>query len=150
MPSQYITYMIIFTLGLSMVIITNNMFQTISDQFRLNVAEIELTQILELIQMQIQQTMLFYSDSNQTIEQQFELPPQIGQRYKYSIEITNSTRNQIILYGVSSNNDIYKSVSFSLGEKYIIRITDSSFESTNLILKLLIEKNVNEITITIS
>ena len=109
-----------------------------------------MTQILELIQLQIQQTMLFYSNSNQTIEQQFELPPLLGQGYKYSIEISTSTRNQILLSGVTGNNDISKTVSFSVGEKYIVRTSDSSFDSTNLILTLRIKMNVNEITITIS
>ena len=61
MASQYITFMIIFTLGLSLVIITNGMFSTLSDQFRENIAQVELDTILDQIQLQIQQSLLIHS-----------------------------------------------------------------------------------------
>ena len=74
MASQYITFMIIFTLGLSMVIITNGMFTSLSEQFRENFADLELKEILEQIQLQIRQSTLIHPENTQTILQQMEFP----------------------------------------------------------------------------
>ena len=126
------------------------MFMTLSDQFQLNIAEVEMSQILDRIQMQILQALLLHTDLNQTIEQQLELPTLVGQRFRYSIEIYNSTDNQIILHGFSSNEKINQITSFSVGAKYIIEISESSFQSISSLLSLNIEKNANKIVITIS
>lgn len=150
MASQYITFMIIFVLGLNLVIITNSMFMILSDQFQQNIAEVEMSQILDLIQMQILQSLLLPTDLNQTIEQQLELPTLVGQRFRYSIEIYNSTDNQIILHGFSSNEKIDQMITFSVGAKYSIEISESSFQSVNSLLSLNIEKKANKIVITIS
>ena len=85
MASQYITFMIIFTLGLSMVIITNNMFATLSDQFQENVAQIELETILDKIKIQLQQNLLLHPEEEQIISQQFEFPSSLGHRFRYLI-----------------------------------------------------------------
>ncbi|MFX1504824.1 MAG: hypothetical protein ACFFDC_01805 [Promethearchaeota archaeon] len=150
MASQYITFMIIFILGLNLVIITNVMFLTLSDQFRQNIAKIEMDNILNLIQKQIQQTLLLPTDNNHIIEQQLELPTLIGDMSPYSIEIYNSTDNQIVLHGFSSNGDIDQIITFSVPPKYIITTSDSVFESINSLLTLNIEKNGEFIVITIS
>ncbi|MFX1538425.1 MAG: hypothetical protein ACFFDI_29895 [Promethearchaeota archaeon] len=150
MASQYITFMIIFILGLNLVIITNVMFLALSDQFRQNIAEVEMTRILNLIQRQIQQTILLPTDRNQMIEQQLELPTLIGDMSPYTIEISNSTDNQIILHGYSSNGDVNQMITFSLAPKYIIETSESVFESVNSILTLNIEKDGDNIIITIS
>ncbi|MFW9906786.1 MAG: hypothetical protein ACFFFH_20950 [Candidatus Thorarchaeota archaeon] len=150
MASQYITFMIIFILGLNLVIITNVMFLTLSDQFRQNIAEVEMDNILNLIQRQIQQTILLPTDNNHMIEQQLELPTLIGEKSPYTIEIYNSTDNQIILHGFSSNGDINQIVIFSVAPKYIITTSESVFESVNSLLNLNIEKNGEFIIITIS
>lgn len=149
MASQYITFMIIFILGLSMVLITNSMFSTLSDQFRENIAEVELSQILDLIQTQILQSLLLPMDSNQTIDQQLELPVLLGQKFQYYIEIYNSTDNQIILHGFSTDEKINQITTFSMGAKYLIKVSESSFQSINMLLTLHIEKNANEVVITI-
>lgn len=149
MASQYITFMIIFVLGLNLVIITNSMFLTLSDQFRQNIAELEMTHILDLIQRQIQQTLLLSTDNNQMIEQQLELPTLIGEMSPYSIEIYNSNDNQIILHGFSLNGDINQMKTFPVAPKYSIETSESVFESVNSLLTLHIEKNGNEIVITI-
>lgn len=142
--------MIIFILGLNLVIITNFMFLTLSDQFRQNIAEVEMTRILNLIQRQIQQTILIPTDIDQTIEQQLELPSLIGDMSTYSIEIYNSTDNKLILHGFSSNGVVNQIIAFSMAPKYIITTSESVFDSVNSLLTLSIEKNGNYITITIS
>ncbi len=149
MASQYITFMIIFILGLSMVLVTNSMFATLSDQFRENIAEVELSQILDLIQMQILQSLLLPMDSNQTIDQQLELPILLGQKFQYYIEIYNSSDNQIILHGFSTDEKINQITTFSVGAKYIIQTSESSFQSINMLLTLHIEKNADKVVITI-
>ena len=78
MASQYITFMIIFTLGLSLVIITNGMFSTLSDRFRENIAQVELDTILEQIQLQIRQSLLIHPEENQSIYQNLEFPPALA------------------------------------------------------------------------
>lgn len=150
MASQYITFMIIFILGLNLVIITNVMFLTLSDQFRQNIAEVEMTRILNLIQRQIQQTILIPADINQMIEQQLELPTLIGDMSPYTIEIYNSTNNRLILHGFSTNGDVNQLITFSLAPKYIITTSESVFDSVNSLLTLNIIKNGNYIAITIS
>ncbi|UCG03667.1 MAG: hypothetical protein JSW11_06695 [Candidatus Heimdallarchaeota archaeon] len=150
MASQYITFIVIFILGLNMVIITNLMFLTLSDQFRENIADVEMTRILDLIQKQIQQSLLLSTDGSQLIEQQLELPAVIGEMSPYSIEIYNSSDNQIILHGFSSNGDVDQIKIFTVAPKYIIETSDSIFESVNTLLALHIEKNGNNIVITIS
>ncbi|MFX1285239.1 MAG: hypothetical protein ACFFB5_16420 [Promethearchaeota archaeon] len=149
MASQYITFMIIFILGLSMVLLTNNMFSTLSDQFRENLAEIEMSQILDLIQSQIMQTLLFSSDYNQTIDQQLELPILLGQKFQYNIEIYNTTDNQVTLHGYSSDGKINQLTTFSVGAKYIIETSESSFQSIKALLTLHIERDANKVVITI-
>jgi hypothetical protein len=126
------------------------MFLTLSDQFRQNIAEVEMDNILNLIQRQIQQTILLPTDTNHMIEQQLELPTLIGDMSPYTIEIDNSTDNQIILHGFSSNGDINQIVTFSVAPKYTITTSESVFESVNSLLSLNIEKSREFIVITIS
>lgn len=150
MASQYITFMIVFTLGLSLVILTNSMFMTLSDEFQQSIAEIELQHILDLIQGQIQQTILLPSDFNQTVQQQMELPTLIGQRFRYFIEISNTSDNEILLHGFTSDENINQTNHIFIGVKYTLEISESSFQSTNAILTLHIQKNGENIAITIS
>lgn len=125
------------------------MFMTLSEQFQENIAEVEMSQILDLIKMQIQQALLLPTDFNQTIEQQLELPTTLGQRFRYYIEISNSTDNQIILHGFSPDDKINQITKFTVASKFIIETSESSFHSTNSILTLNIEKNAKNIVITI-
>ena len=107
MASQYITFMVIFTLGLSLVIITNNMFATLSDQFRENIAEVELNSILEQIQLQIQRCMQIHPEENQTIYRNIEFPVALGQGFRYTLDLTNSSDGKsIILNGSTFNTEI--------------------------------------------
>ncbi len=123
---------------------------TLSDEFQQNIAEVELMQILDFIQEQILHTILLPSDFNQTVQQQIELPTLIGQRFRYSIEISNVTDNQIILHGFTTDENINQTKSVFVGVKYILDISESSFQSTNAILTLHIQRNGNNIAITIS
>ena len=150
MAAQYITFMIIFTLGLSMVIITNGMFTTLSEQFRENVAEIELNEILEKIELQIRQNTLIHPEENQIIHQQLEFPISIGQGFRYLIELSNTSDGRsIIIKGRTLNDAISQEITFSLGSAYFIR-SSGEFTSTNSYLSLNLEKSVTYITITIS
>ena len=150
MAAQYITFMIIFTLGLSMVIITNGMFTTLSEQFRENVADIELNEILEKIELQIRQNTLIHSEENQIIHQQLEFPISIGQGFRYLIELSNTSDGRsIILQGRTLNDVISQEITFSLGSAYFIS-SSGEFTSTNSYLSLNLEKNITRITITIS
>jgi hypothetical protein len=142
--------MIIFTLGLTMVIITNGMFTTLSEQFRENVADLELNEILEKIQLQIRQNTLIHQQENQLILQQLTLPLSIGQGFRYSIELSNTSDGKsIILKGRTINGIISQEFVFSLGSAYFIH-SSGEFTSTNSYLNLNIEKNETHITITIS
>ena len=149
MASQYITFMIVFTLGLSMVIVTNEMFTTMSDQFQLNIAEFEMDQVLDEIQTQIFENLLLISNFNQTIEQRLDLPENLAQGYGYTISISNSTSNEVIINGVTFNERINQTKTFSIGSTYLIN-TQGEFSSTSPILILRIEKVRNEILIHIS
>ena len=150
MASQYITFMIIFTLGLSMVIITNGMFTTLSEQFRENVADLELTEILEQIKIQICQNTLIHPENDQIIQQQLEFPQSIGQGYRYSIEISNTSDGKsVILKGRTFNDKIFHEVSFSVGSAYLVS-TSGEFTSTDTYLSLYLEKSDSRITITVS
>lgn len=149
MASQYITFMIVFTLGLSMVIVTNEMFTTMSDQFQLNIAEFEMKQVLDEIQTQIYENLLLTSNFNQTIQQRLDLPENLAQRYGYTIGISNSTSNEVIINGVTFNERINQTKTFSIGSTYSIG-TQGEFSSTSPELILRIEKVGTEILIQIS
>jgi len=150
MASQYITFMIIFTLGLSMVIITNGMFTSLSEQFRENVAEFELNDILATIQLQIRQNTLIHTEENQIILQQLEFPMSIGQGFRYSIELSNTSDGRsIVLTGRTLNDVISQEITFSLGSAYLIS-SSGEFTSTSSYLNLNLEKNDTHLTITIS
>ena len=129
MASQYITFMIIFTLGLSLVIITNDMFSTLSDHFRENVAQVELDTILEQIQLQIQQSLFIHPEDNQTI---------------YSSDGKN-----IIISGSTFNAEVTQQLQFSLGAVYLVTAS-GQFTSINPILTLNFNKNSNIINIQMS
>ena len=150
MASQYITFMIIFTLGLSMVIITNGMFTTLSEQFRENIADLELNDILDQIQLQIRQNTLIHPEKDQIILQQMEFPISIGQGFRYLIEISNTSDGRsVILKGRTLNDKIFHEITFSLGSAYLVS-TSGEFTSTNSYLSLHLEKYDSYITITIS
>ncbi|MHA1968500.1 MAG: hypothetical protein ACW964_11930 [Candidatus Hodarchaeales archaeon] len=149
MASQYLTFMIVFTLGLAMVIATNTMFNSMSEQFRLNIADYEMDNILEEVEIQILQNMLFPTDSNLTIEQNIEMPVNLAQSFGYTIDISNSSENSIILHGVTLNKRINQNRIFSLGSVYSIEV-EGNFKSTSTILTLRIEKLGTEISIQIS
>ncbi len=149
MASQYITFMIVFTLGLTMVIVTNNIFTTMSKQFQLNIAEFEMNQILEELQMQILQNLLLLSSFDQTIEQHLSLPVNLAQGFGYTIEISNSTNNDIILYGTTFNEGISQTITFSASSGYSIK-AEGEFQSTSLMLSVRTEKIGTDILITIS
>ncbi len=126
------------------------MFMILSDQFQQNIADVEMSQILDLIKTQIMQTILLPTDHNQTVEQQLELPTLLGRRFQYSIEISNLSNNQIILHGFTSNGKVNQINTFSVGSNYIIETSDSSFQSADSLLTLYIVKTLNKIVITIS
>ena len=150
MASQYITFMIIFTLGLSLVIITNDMFSTLSDHFRENVAQVELDTILEQIQLQIQQSLLIHPEDNQTIYRQLEFPSALGQGFRYNLEITNSSDGKnIIISGSTFNAEVTQQLQFSLGAVYLVTAS-GQFTSINPILTLNFNKNSNIINIQMS
>ncbi len=150
MASQYITFMIIFTLGLSLVIITNNMFSTLSDQFRENIAQVELNSILEQIQLQIQQSMLIHPEKDQAIYKSLEFPPALGQGFRYTLNIANSSDGKtIILNGSTFNAEVNQQLVFSLGSAYVASAS-GHFTSTNPILSLDLTKNGNSIIIRMS
>ncbi|MHA1206457.1 MAG: hypothetical protein ACTSSO_02675 [Candidatus Hodarchaeales archaeon] len=150
MAAQYITFMIIFTLGLSMVIITNGMFTTLSEQFRENVADIELNEIIEKIELQIRQNTLIHPEENQIIHQQLEFPISIGHGFRYLIELSNTSDGRsIIIKGRTLNDAISQEITFSLGSAYFISCS-GEFTSTNSYLSLNLEKSVTYVTITIS
>lgn len=142
--------MIIFTLGLSMVIITNGMFTSLNEQFSENVADLELNEILKRIQLQIRQNTLIHPEENQIILQQLEFPISIGQGFSYFIELSNTSDGRsVILKGRTFNDVISQEITFSLGSTYFIS-SSGEFTSTDSYLSLNLEKNENHITITIS
>lgn len=149
MASQYITFMIVFTLGLSMVIVTNEMFTTMSDRFQLNIAEFEMDEVLDEIQTQIYENLLLTSNFNLTIEQRLDLPENLAQGFGYTIGISNSTSNEVSINGVTFNDRINQTKTFSIGSTYLIN-TQGEFSSTSPELILRIEKVGNEILIQIS
>lgn len=149
MASQYITFMIVFTLGLSMVIVTNEMFTTMSDRFQLNIAEFEMDEVLDEIQTQIYENLLLTSNFNQIIEQRLDLPENLAQGFGYTIGISNSTSNEVSINGVTFNDRINQTKTFSIGSTYLIN-TQGEFSSTSPELILRIEKVGNEILIQIS
>lgn len=126
------------------------MFLGLNDQFQENLAEAEMIQILDLIQMQIMQTLLLPTKFNQTSMQKIELPTLLGKMFRYTIEISNLSNNQLILHGFSNNLKIDQVITFSVAPKYNIEISKSSFQSINSILSLYIEKNLINVIISIS
>ncbi len=150
MASQYITFMVIFTLGLSLVIITNGMFSTLNDQFRENIAQVELDAILDQIKIQIQQNLLIHTEANQSITQNLELPPTLGQGFRYTLDITNSSDGRkIFIAGRTFNAEVSEQIHFTISSGYIIRAS-GHFTSIYPILSLNINKNGNNITIHMS
>jgi len=140
MASQYITFLMIFTLGLSLVILTNSMFLTLSEEFRNNLANMEMREILEFLQSQIQQSLQLGDSGNFTINQHVSLPSLLGQGLRYSIEITNTTDNEIQLRGFTSKYEVNRIQSFTINSKFNLSIANTAFQSINEMLILSIEK----------
>ena len=150
MASQYITFMIIFTLGLSMVIITNGMFTTLSEQFRENVADLELNEILEHLRLQIQQNAFFNTEENQIIMHQIELPSSLGQGFRYSIQLSNSSDGRsVIISAYTLNNQIFHEINFSVDSNSLVK-SSGEFTSTDSYLNLRYERKNSQIIITVS
>ncbi|WP_455140041.1 hypothetical protein [Candidatus Hodarchaeum mangrovi] len=140
MASQYITFMMIFTLGLSLVILTNSMFLTLSEEFRDNLANLEMREILEFLQSQIQQSLQLCDSGNITINQYINLPSLLGQGLRYSIEITNVSNNEIQLHGFTTKYEVNRIQSFMINSKFNLIVANTAFQSVNEILILSIGK----------
>ena len=126
------------------------MFLTLSDQFRENIAQVELNTILDQIQLQIQQSLLIHPENNQTISQQLEFPPALGQGFRYTLDISNSSDGKvIILTGSTFNAEVSQQLQFSLGSNFLITAS-GHFTSTNPLLTLNIHKNNKIINIHMS
>jgi hypothetical protein len=123
------------------------MFLSISEQFRQNIASVEMEHVLTLIQEEIQRNVLLSADSQQIIEQKIELPDLLGEGLRYSIELSNTSQN-ITIHGYTLNMVIDKTKVFSI-EQYNIK-AKGKFESLNPLLNLRFEKNGKNIEITIS
>ena len=150
MASQYITFMIIFTLGLSLVIITNNMFATLSDQFQENIGQIELDAILDKIKIQLQQNLLIHPQEGQSIAQQLEFPGTLGHRFRYIIQISNSSDGRrVALSGRTLGGEILKQIIFSLGSNLSINAS-GEYASTSPYFNLYLQKYQNNLTILIT
>ncbi|MFW9780173.1 MAG: hypothetical protein ACFFE8_15095 [Candidatus Heimdallarchaeota archaeon] len=149
MASQYITFAIIFVLGISLVIITNAMFLSMSEQFQVNIGDIEMTQTLKLVQNQILQNVLGLPASQQTIQMQIDLPDFLGQGFRYTIRMSTTTDGQLRLRGFTRNLEIDNAVTFSLGPKYTTSAS-GEFLSTSSVLTIYSQRISNNITLTIS
>lgn len=132
-----------------MVIATNSMFTTMSEQFRLNIADYEMNNILEEVEMQIVQNLLFSTNSNLTIEQTIEMPVNLANSFGYTIDISNSSENSIILHGITLDKQIDQTRTFSIGSIYSIEV-EGIFQSTSTKLTLRIEKIGTEVSILIT
>ncbi|MFW9855824.1 MAG: hypothetical protein ACFFFG_12235 [Candidatus Thorarchaeota archaeon] len=149
MASQYITFAIIFVLGLSLVIITNAMFLNMSEQFRVNIGNIEMTQTLKLVQNQILQNVLGLRASHQTIQMQIDLPDFLGQGFRYTIRMSTTADGRLRLRGFTRNLEIDDAVTFSLGPRYTTSAS-GEFVSTSPFITLYSQRISNNITIIIS
>jgi len=135
-------------LGLSVVVMTNTMFISMSAQFQENIADIEMDQILSRVRLNLQEMILLVSDSNLTIQREIDLPTILGERFRYSIDLSNTTTH-IIIKGYTINREIYQTMAFSIENKYIIH-TSGVFQSTSKLLNLNVRITSNFLTITIS
>lgn len=150
MASQYITFMMIFTLGLSLVILTNSMFLTLSENFRDTLANMEMQDILEFLQNQIQLSLQFGNSGNFTITQHINLPSLLGQGLRYSIEITNTSSNEIQLHGFTYKYEVNRIQSFIINSKFNLNVANTAFQSISEILTLSIGKIGLDLNIQIS
>jgi hypothetical protein len=126
------------------------MFSTLSNQFRENIAEAELDTILNKLKLTIENIFFLLPNENQTIIFQYEIPLAIGQGFRYSIEITNSSDGKsITLTGTTRNSEIYQELTFTLNTKFTISAT-GQFTSTSNYLNLNLQKTQNSILINIS
>jgi len=125
------------------------MFTIMSDRFQLNIAEFEMDQVLSEIQTQIYENLLLTTNFNQTIEQRLDLPENLAQGFGYAIGISNSTSNEVSINGVTFNDRINQTKTFSIRSTYLIN-TQGEFSSTSPKLILRIEKVGNEVLIQIS
>lgn len=150
MASQYITFMIIFTLGLSLVIITNDMFSTLSEQVRKNIAETELSTLLTQLKLNLENNLNLITKENQTLIFQYEVPSALGQGFRYFVDMTNSSDGKTItLTGTTSNSEINQELTFTFNSEFSIQ-TSGQFSSTNDYLNLNLQKIKNSVWIHIS
>jgi hypothetical protein len=126
------------------------MFLTLSEEFRDNVADVEMKNILEFLQLQIQQSLLLNNYENQTITQQVSLPQLLGRGLRYSIEIRNTSNNEIELHGFSTKFEVNRLITFPIKSSYLLTIPDSSYNSANNMLNLFISISGHNLNIQIS
>lgn len=149
MASQYITFVLIFILGINLVVITNAMFFSMSEQFQLNIGNIEMTNTLKLVQNQILLNLLGLQASQQTIQMQIDLLDVLGHGFRYTLEMSTTSDGQVRLRGFTRNQEIDETVTFSLGAKYTT-IASGEFSSASSVLTLYTQRVSNNITLMIS
>jgi hypothetical protein len=126
------------------------MFTTLSDQFQENIARIELDAILEKIKIQLQQNLLIHPEEEQSISQQLDFPGTLGHRFRYIIQISNSSDAKlVVLSGRTLGGEILKQITFSLGSDLSINAS-GEYTSTSTYFNLYLQKNQNILTILIT
>ena len=147
MAHQYVTYLIIFTLGLGLVVASAQIFGTLNSQFQQNTADLQLKYQLRKIKDKISSLILNGENKADYKSQiKLQLPTHLGSQYTYSISFFVDENNVWYLQGTINGLEIVKSTKIPNFQKTFVGT--GSFTSNNGIL--VVDISINATTILCS
>lgn len=103
MASQYVTYLLIFVVGLMLVIFSDSILYTITDDFKDSMAYPELEKTVVSIRNQIISGISEVQQNPETrITYNLNLPQQLAKKYTYNIMVNMSTDGFYRLKGITT------------------------------------------------
>lgn len=139
--------MMIFALGLTLVITTNQIFTELTEDFQESLANTEGSRLIAKMRIQIQDKMQIERDLNHTITLDVDLPLLIGNRYQYSI-IAKTRGANMSLSCVTSTGLTNETIIFNVPVHFQVSEINGIFESKYPVHRIKLDFNyLNQVNI---
>ena len=88
MASQYITYLLVFLVGLTLVVFSDSIFNTLTDDFKNSVADPELQELTERIRDQVIEGIAIVQQNPEiSLQIDLDLPITLANKFTYELRV---------------------------------------------------------------
>lgn len=151
MANQYITYLLIFVVGLTLVIFSDSIFFTLTDDFKNSVAEPELQEITDNLRDQIIEGLSFVQKNPEVnLMIDLDLPITLANKFTYEIRMKIDSQGNYLLNATTklrNSKNLIVTTNLGINENQID--AQGVIVSTNIDSTLLIAYNDDILTVEI-